>query len=82
MAASLMACARRSFKQFRWPQPAPSTAGAASWAQTRGVWNERVEIGTAVRAESFYDSTVERVGSGRVVALALAAQTHPTWAPP
>lgn len=28
----------------------------------RYVWNERVQNVTAARAESFYDSTVERVG--------------------
>jgi hypothetical protein len=50
--------------QLGWTQSVLSSMRCC-WAQggsARSVWNERVETGTAARAESFYDSTVERVG--------------------
>ena len=49
--------------QLGWTRPVLSSMLCWARGGSRSVWNERVETGTAARAESFYDSTVERVGA-------------------
>jgi hypothetical protein len=64
----LQACQQRWLGCLQHAQHSAAGAAAAAALSRRSVWNENMEQSEARKAESFYDSTVEKVRTKRGVA--------------